>query len=253
MNHIALDVRFGYSCFISSSERIMLSIIIPAYNEANRIGPTIGKIVDYARSNSLDIELIVVDDGSSDGTADIAQRCDCARIIRLEKNSGKGRAVREGMIAARGDVVMFTDADMSAPIEETDKLSQAIEDGFDVAVGSRMAKPRQIDKFQPVHRMALGLAFGGLVQLVFNTGVRDTQCGFKMFTKRAAKLLASNMTVDGFTFDVEMLALARRMGLSVAEIPVKWHDVSGSKVNVVKHFPRIILELAKTKRRLLRR
>ncbi len=228
----------------------MWTVIIPAYNEEARIGSTIGEVSDYLKEVSSDSEILVVDDGSTDRTADIAGSHPEVKLLRSEVNRGKGWAVREGMKNARGDVVMFTDADLSTPIEEAGRLYDYINRGYDVAVGSRMVKPRFIKRFQPPHRLALGQTFGLVVRLLFGLGIKDTQCGFKMFTSEAAKKLSDEMTVDGYTFDVEMLALASRMGLKTTEVPVIWRDMPGSKLSVRKDFGPIIRELARTRRRL---
>jgi len=210
----------------------MWTVIIPAYNEENRIEYTIRKVSDFLKTISGRAEILVVDDGSADRTAAIAGAHAGVRLLRSEVNMGKGWAVREGMKNARGDVVMFTDADLSTPIEEAGRLYERLNSGYDIAVGSRMAKPRRIERFQPLHRLVLGQAFGLVVRLVFDLRIRDTQCGFKMFTSEAAKKLSAAMTVNGYTFDVEMLALASIMDLRAAEVPVSWRDMPGSKLSV---------------------
>jgi dolichyl-phosphate beta-glucosyltransferase len=228
----------------------MWSIIIPAYNEAARIKKTLDEIMNYSKRRGLDAELIVVNDGSSDDTAEAAGEFDGVKLINFEVNRGKGSAVREGMKLAAGEIVLFTDADLSTPIEEAELLLEAIEKGNDVAVGSRMAKPRRIKKFQPPHRVMLGLSFGALVRIMFSLDVKDTQCGFKMFTAKAAKAIAERMTLNGYAFDVEMLVLAKTMNFKIAEIPVIWADKPGSKVKVFRDFPKVVGELVEIRRRL---
>lgn len=228
----------------------MWSVIIPAYNEESRIESTIRKVSDFLKTIPGGAEILVVDDGSADRTGDIAGSHAGVRLLRSEVNRGKGWAVREGMKNARGDVVMFTDADLSTPIDQANRLYEHIRRGYDIAVGSRMAKPRRIERFQPAHRLALGQAFGLVVRLAFGLPIRDTQCGFKMFTSEAAKKLTAGMTADGYAFDVEMLALASKMGLRVAEVPVTWRDMPGSKLRVGKDFIPILKELVYIRRRL---
>ena len=228
----------------------MWSVIIPAYNESGRIGTTLDSVDAYFRERGIDVEIIVVDDGSTDDTVQIAQKHERITVISGGVNHGKGWAVREGMKRAGGEIVLFTDADLATPIEEVERLFNALKNGSDIAVGSRMAKPRLIEKYQPWYRVLLGQAFGFIVWMFFSIGVKDTQCGFKMFTSKAAKMLAERMTVDGYTFDVEMLFLAKRMGLKVAELPVIWRDKPGSKLKVWKDFPYIMKELAAMRRSL---
>ncbi len=228
----------------------MWSIIIPAFNEEERIGATIERVFEYARARNIEIELLVVNDGSIDGTARVAAGHEGIVTLASDINRGKGWAIREGMKHAKGEIVFFTDADMSTPIEEADKLLDALNKGSDVAVGSRMTDTSMMEKYQPWHRVLLGLSFGMVVQTLFSTGIKDTQCGFKMFTSDAAHTLAEHMTINGYTFDVEMLVLAKRMGLKVAEVGVKWHDVAGSKLKVLKDFPQILRELAAIRSRL---
>ena len=228
----------------------MWSIIIPAYNEASRIGAAIESVKDYIRQRAIEAEIIVVNDGSTDETVGMSEKYKGVIVIGSDVNHGKGWAVREGMKRARGEIVLFTDADIAAPMEEADRLFDAIKRGNDIAVGSRAAKPRLVEKFQPLHRLILGLAFGFVVRTLFAIDVKDTQCGFKMFTSKAAKMLAEQMTVDGYTFDVEMLVLAKRMGLKITEVPVHWRDMPGSKIKVWRDFPLILKELVSMRRRL---
>jgi len=228
----------------------MLSVIIPAYNEERRIEPTIERIFDFGEQRDIDLEIIVVDDGSTDDTGTIARRMEGVTVLGGSVNRGKGWAVREGMKRARGDVVLFTDADMSTPIEEADKLFEKIKEGYDLAVGSRMAGRRLIKKYQPWHRILLGQLFGLVVRVILPLDIKDTQCGFKMFTSDAVSKLAPEMTIDGYVFDVEMLVLARRMGFGIAEVGVVWKDIPGSKLNIFRDFPKIAGELVKIGRGL---
>lgn len=226
-----------------------LSIVIPAYNEEVRIVPTIGAIASHVSGLGFPWELIVADDGSKDQTVALVEELGMAnlRVLRAAANGGKGSAVRRGMLAARGKYVLFDDADNSTPIEELEKLLGKLDgEGFDVAVGSRVA-----DGAEEAHRTLLRrLLSGGLrwiVRNVFRIGVRDTQCGFKLFTRAAAQRLYSAQTIDGFSFDLEILYLAGKLGYRVAEVPVSWIDAPGSKVDTRKEVQRFLRDLLKIK------
>jgi dolichyl-phosphate beta-glucosyltransferase len=212
-----------------------LSIVVPAYNEERRIAPTLERITAFLDARRRSYELLVVDDGSRDGTRDvvaaIAAEHPLVRLIALEKNAGKGGAVRAGVLASRGRSVLFSDADLSTPIEEIDRLEAAIADGADVAIGSR-AVPGDVQVRQPVLRRVQGRAFNVIVRaLGFRAvaSIRDTQCGFKLFRGPVARALFGELTLTGFAFDVELLELAYER-FRIAEIPVQWAHVAGSKV-----------------------
>jgi dolichyl-phosphate beta-glucosyltransferase len=212
-----------------------LSIIIPAYNEERRIAPTLAQITAYLDRRHRAYELIVVDDGSRDRTRDhvaaVAAEHPQVQLLALPRNAGKGAAVRAGVLASRGRTVLFSDADLSTPIEELGKLEAALDGGADVAIGSRAA-PGDVERRQPLLRRVQGRAFHLVVRaLGFRAvaSVRDTQCGFKLFRGPVARALFAELTLTGFAFDVELLELAFDR-FRVAEIPVAWTHADGSKV-----------------------
>jgi dolichyl-phosphate beta-glucosyltransferase len=219
-----------------------LSVVIPAYNEAQRIMPTIRAITAYVCRTGMSWELIIADDGSSDGTADLCESLGMAnmRVLRAPKNGGKGSAVRHGVLAARGYYVLFCDADNSTPIEELAKLMDALERGnYDIAVGSRaIAGAEEINR-SPLRRL-LSIGLRTIVRYGLRIGVCDTQCGFKLFTSAAAQRLHMAQTLKGFSFDLEILYLAARLGYEVAEVPVVWVDAPGSKVDPLKESRRFM-------------
>lgn len=231
-----------------------LSVVIPAYNEEVRIVPTIGAIAAHVSGLGLPWELIVSDDGSRDNTVRVIEELELAnlRVIRAPHNEGKGSAVRRGMLAARGRYVLFDDADNSTPIEEVSKvLHKLTEEGYDVAVGSRAAAGAEEASKGLVRRtMSGGLRW--IVAAGFRIGVRDTQCGFKMFTREAAQRLYKAQTIDGFSFDLEILYLADKFGYRIAEVPVAWVDAPGSKVDPAKEVQRFLRDLLKIKANDLR-
>ena len=217
-----------------------LSVVIPAYNEAVRLGNTLRAVVDYLRQHWPDAELIVVDDGSSDHTADLARETfrDAGSlrtsVISYKTNLGKGRAVRLGLLAARGDVTLFSDADLSTPITEAPKLVDPIINGqCDVTFGSRALNRELIGVHQPWRREQGGRIFNLVVRLATGLPFWDTQCGFKAFRMSICRPLVEAATVDRFGFDVELLYLAFRAGLNLKEVPVRWDHNEGSKVSVV--------------------
>ena len=217
-----------------------LSIVIPAYNEAARLGKTLRAVVDYLRQNRPDAEVIVVDDGSSDETADLARQVfqDSAgdlrtSVISYKSNLGKGRAVRLGLLAARGDVALFSDADLSTPIAEEPKLVEPIVNGqCDVAFGSRALDRSLIGVHQSWRREQGGRVFNLVVRVATGLPFWDTQCGFKAFRMSVCRPLIEAATIDRFGFDVELLYLAFRAGLNLREIPVRWDHNEGSKITL---------------------
>src|ERR1044071_3288290 len=216
-----------------------LSIIIPAYNEAARLEKTLRGVVDYLRQNRPEAEVIVVDDGSTDETADLARKVfeDSGdlrtSVISYKSNLGKGRAVRLGLQAARGDVALFSDADLSTPIDEAPKLVDPIVNGqYDVTFGSRALDRRLIGVHQSWRREQGGRIFNLVVRLATGMPFWDTQCGFKAFRMSACRPLIEAATIDRFGFDVELLYLAFRAGLKMKEIPVRWDHNEGSKISL---------------------
>ena len=216
-----------------------LSIVIPAYNEAVRLGKTLRTVVDYLRTDWPDSELILVDDGSADDTAALAQKTFeesgtiRTSVISYKSNLGKGRAVRLGLLAARGKVVLFSDADLSTPITETPKLVDPIfKNECDVTFGSRALDRSLIGVHQPWRREQGGRIFNLAVRLATGLPFWDTQCGFKAFNMPVCKPLVEAATVDRFGFDVELLYLTHRAGLRLREIPVRWDHYEGSKISL---------------------
>ena len=215
-----------------------LSLVIPAYNEAARIGPTLEQARDYLRRRTDGAaEIIVVDDGSTDGTAEVVRRFasgdgPAVRLHAFPENRGKGAAVREGMLRqATGDFRFFTDADGSTPVEEMDACGALFAGEADIVIGSRALPESRIEIHQAWHRERLGRVFNTLLRAVRLTRFKDTQCGFKGFTAAAAERCFSRQTLDGFSFDVEVLFIAGLHGLRVREVPVVWRNSPQSRVN----------------------
>jgi len=214
-----------------------LSIVIPAYNEERRLPATLDRILGYREQSPVAVaEILVVDDGSRDGTAALVEaRGGMIRLISNPGNRGKGYAVRSGMLAAQGDWILSTDADLSAPIEELGKLiAAALRESAVVAIGSRALDRKLVKVHQPLMREASGRAFNLVMRLVTGLPFRDTQCGFKLFRKDAAREIFSRQIEDGFSFDVEDLLIARTLGLRSVEVPVEWSNVEGTKVSLAQ-------------------
>jgi dolichyl-phosphate beta-glucosyltransferase len=227
---------------------VRLSVVIPAYNEEERLGPTLERILGYLSGCGYPFEVIVVDDGSTDGTAAAARRVSEGRgIVRLvsnETNRGKGFSVRRGVEEARGEYILFSDADLSTPIEELRRLFPAIlEEGCDIAIGSRAVRGSDVRVHQPWYRELMGKIFNKIVRLVAVRGVKDTQCGFKLFRGAVARELFAVQRVEGFSFDVEALYLARKAGRRIAEVPVTWYNSPRSRVRIVGDPARMFLDV----------
>jgi dolichyl-phosphate beta-glucosyltransferase len=224
-----------------------LSIVVPAYNEETRIGPSLAAIASYLEGKPFASEVIVVDDGSEDRTAETARAAleplPHGRILRREANAGKGSAVREGVLASRGRMILFTDADLSTPIGELDKFLLRLEQGDDVVIGSRALPDSVIEVRQSRLREAMGKTFNLIVRVFVLRGFRDTQCGFKAFRRAAAMNLFSRLRTEGFAFDVEILMLARRQNYRISEIPVVWRNSPSSRVRMVRSSWRMLKEL----------
>lgn len=228
-----------------AQEPLFLSIVIPAYNEEVRIIPTIGAIASHVSDMGIAWELLVADDGSKDSTVKLVQELGFVnlRVLIAEKNGGKGNAVQRGMLAARGKYILFCDADNSTPIEEIDKLIYKLDqEGYDVAVGSRAVEGAQETK-KSAFRQLLSNGLRAIVRYGLRIRVRDTQCGFKMYTQAAAKQLHTVQTIMGFSFDLEILYLAFKLKYKVAEVPVTWIDAPGSKVNARKEVKRFLSDI----------
>lgn len=224
-----------------------ISIVIPAYNESARLGPTLGRVLNFARMQAWDAEVIVVDDGSRDGTADLvrnfARTNPMVRLVQNPGNRGKGYSVRNGVLNAQGAVILFTDADLSAPIEEAPKLLEAIEAGADVAIGSRWMRSELQTQRQSIARQAMGRAFNLLLRILLSLPFKDTQCGFKAFRRGAAKALFPLQRIEGWGFDAEILFLARKLGLRVAEVPVLWAHDEGTRIHPIADGSIMVMEM----------
>lgn len=232
-----------------------LSIIVPAFNEAARIGATLHTILDYLNEHIPDGELIVVDDGSSDHTAEVAEQSFVhrkqlsARCIRYEKNRGKGYAVRTGLLAARAPIALFSDADLSTPVTETPKLVRPIEQGErDLTFGSRALDRGLIGVHQPWRREQGGKVFNLVVRVATGMPYWDTQCGFKAFRMSACRPIIEAARIDRFGFDVELLYVAHMAGLRLEEIPVRWDHNDGSKISVMRDSLRMFNEVRDIRR-----
>jgi glycosyltransferase involved in cell wall biosynthesis len=214
------------------------SIIIPAYNESARLGATLDRVLQRVATEGWDAEVIVVNDGSQDDTAEMvlarAQANSALRLVENPGNRGKGYSVRNGMLQAAGEIRLFTDADLSAPIEEANKLFAAIEAGADVAIGSRWLRPDTQAQRQSLLRQFYGRTFNLILRLLLGLRFKDTQCGFKAFSRSSAATLFSRQTIAGWGFDAELLFLADRLGLKVEEVPVVWSDAQGTRIHPLR-------------------
>jgi dolichyl-phosphate beta-glucosyltransferase len=232
----------------------MTSVVVPCFNEEQRIGPTVERVVAFLEARGRPWELVVVDDGSLDATSEVVRshgaRHDAVRVVRFEANHGKGFAVREGVFASRGELALFSDADLSTPIEELAKLEDRAAAGFDVVVGSRVVAGARILTAQPVQRRLSGLVFRALVRGLRLSSIRDTQCGFKLLRRATVVPILRRIETEGFAFDVELLARAERAGLRVAEVPVDWNDAGGSKVRLFADAVRMAGDLVRMRSRL---
>lgn len=207
-------------------------MVIPAYNEENRLRPTLDRMREYFSGQSYSVETIVVDNASSDRTAEVAR--EAGVMVLSEPRRGKGAAVRTGMLAGHGQYLLFSDADLSTPIEEVEKLMAAMREGCDVAIASRALPESNLAVRQPWHRELVGRAGNVLVRLMAVHGITDTQCGFKLFRRETAGRLFDAQKMTGIAFDMEILFLAQRLGLKIAEIPVTWIDNPDTRFSRVR-------------------
>jgi len=237
-----------------------LAVVIPAFNEARRLTDNLLALLQYLQTYRPAAELIVVDDGSTDGTARVAeeffaQRPEVmARVLRFVANRGKGHAVRAGLLAAQAPIALFSDADLSTPIAELPKIVEPIEAGkYDVVIGSRALDRSLIGHRQPWRREQGGKVFNAIVRLTTGLPFSDTQCGFKAFRMEVARPIVEQAQIDGFGFDVELLFLAQRAGLRVREVPVRWDHHEGSKVHIVRDSLRMLAEVVSLRTRVARR
>jgi len=231
---------------------VFLSVVFPAYNEETRIAASLDATVAYLAGKPFVSEVIVVDDGSHDRTAEAAGAALAgrvpSRVIRRENNRGKGASVKEGVLAASGEVILFSDVDLSTPIGELDKALAALQADADVAIGSRALPGSDIEVRQRRPRELMGKVFNLLVRLLVLKGYRDTQCGFKAFRRAAAMDIFSRLRTDGFGFDVEVLVLCRELGYLVAEVPVVWRDSRPSRVRFFRGSLAMLRELLRIRR-----
>ncbi|MEK7845778.1 MAG: dolichyl-phosphate beta-glucosyltransferase [Nitrospinota bacterium] len=224
-----------------------ISIVIPAYNEEAVIKKTLEKVAEYLEGRYPSYEIIVVCDGCKDNTAGLAEQAAKAnkriRVLSRNANMGKGFSVRQGCLEAKGDYIIFTDADLSTPIDEIEKLLKWLEEGYDIVIGSRAIKESDIQIHQPWYRETMGKTFNLFVQVIAVKGIKDTQCGFKGFKKEAVQPVFTRQTINGFSFDVEVLYIATRLGYKIKEVPIRWLNRAESKVNPLTHPLQMLTDL----------
>ena len=223
------------------------SLVFPAFNEGARLGPTLDAVLSHVSQQNWKVEIIVIDDGSTDRTADVVReymrRNSLVRLVQNPGNRGKGYSVRNGMLHAEGDVLLFSDADLSSPITEARKLFTAIENGADLAIGSRWLNSAVQTQRQSLLRQLFGRIYNLLLRVILGLDYSDTQCGFKAFTRQAARLIFSAQRIERWGFDPEVLFLAKLYRLRVAEVPVEWGHVGQSKIRPVVDGIRMFGEL----------
>jgi len=229
----------------------MLSVVVPCYNEQDRLPATVDAIKRYMSERGLEYELILSDDGSRDATPAVidkaAQGAPAVRSVRLPQNRGKGRALAEGVAVSRGERVLVTDADLSTPIEELPKLEARLDAGAGVAIGSRSIKGSQVLVSQPVYRVLMGKTFNLIVQALLLPGLWDTQCGFKLFRGDLAREVFAELKTDGFGYDPEVLYLAKHRGERIAEVPVVWRHSAPTKVAALRSSLDMFEDVIKTR------
>lgn len=228
----------------------MMSVIVAAYNEEKRLPGTLGRIVEYLNQQEMEFEIIVVDDGSVDRTFSVSQTFSTdlpnISVIRYERNMGKGYALRTGVLASRGSMILLTDADLSTPIEELSRLQPFLDGNVcEVVIGTRALELSRITRRQPWWRQCMGRIFNRIVRMFVLDGFSDTQCGFKLFRGDVARRLFGEARINRFAFDVEILALALKRGCRVIETPITWANSPDSKVNPVVDSLRMLVDLAR--------
>jgi len=230
-----------------ANPKVSISVVIPAFEEELRISDTIRRIHEYLTKRSEEFEIIVVDDGSSDKTADVVESLGKALgNIRLKRNSvnkGKGFSVRKGILSSLYTLILVCDADLSTPIEELEKLLPYYYEGFDIIIGSRGLKESDIIKRQPWYRERMGKIFNLIVRSVVLDGFKDTQCGFKVFKGAVAQKIFKLCRVDGFSFDVEMLFIAQMMGYRIKEVPIRWINSPSSRIRILRDSFRMLVDI----------
>jgi dolichyl-phosphate beta-glucosyltransferase len=240
----------------NTGSRPSLSLVIPAYNDSDVIESTLVEVLRFLADRQVEAEVIVVDDGSTDGTPGMVERIFeetpqklDLRLLRLGRNQGKGAAVRAGMLAAQGEVLLFTDSDLSTPIEELDRVQKKLDEGYDVVIGSRALPDSRVEVHQNLLRERAGKTFNLFVQLLVLRGFRDTQCGFKCFRREAARTIFERQRCRGFEFDVELLCLAREQRYRIAELPVVWRNNPRSHVRFLRDSTKMFFGLLEIRRR----
>ncbi len=230
-------------------EQPYLSIVIPVYNEAKRLPNSVPKLISYFEAQDYSYEFVIVDDGSSDGTTQLARELLAPvknlQVIESRPNRGKGHVVKVGMLAARGKVRLFCDADLSTPLSEMEHFWPWLESGYKIVIGSRKMLGATIVRHQPLWRESLGKVFTWLTNVIATNGISDITCGFKCFTADAAQELFSRSVIDDWSFDAEVLYIAQRHGYKIKEVPVSWHDTPGTKVRLLKDSSRSLAGLAR--------
>ncbi len=229
-----------------------LSVIVPAYNEGNKLKENILEIDRYLKNHNHDYEIIVVDDGSKDNTAEIVKSIENKqiRILVNHPNRGKGYSVKRGMLEAEKEYALFMDADLATPLKEISKFKN-FKDRYDVLIASRNLPDSDIKITQPFYRQLLGKGFSLVVRIFAVRGIKDTQCGFKMFNRKAREIIFSRQTFERFGFDVEILYIARKHNLSIKELPVTWINDSDSRVNPIKDSFRMFIDVLKVRKNSL--
>ena len=226
-----------------------ITVVIPAYNEERRIEPSLTHIINYLENHFDEYEVIVVDDGSNDRTREIVSNYKNrgVRIITNNVNKGKGYSVKMGILNAQYPLVLFSDSDLATPIEELEGFIGFIDDDFDIVIASRNLKNSDIRNKQPIYRQIMGKTFPKIVNKILLGGFKDTQCGFKLFKTDAAKKIVQLQTINGFSFDVEILFIARKLGYRIKEAPVVWIDKEGSTVRTFKDGFKMLMDIFKIK------
>ena len=230
-----------------------LTIVVPAYNEESRIAPSLAAIADFARASTRPVEIIVVDDGSTDRTASVAREAlegmAGARVLANGINRGKGYSIRHGIREAHGEVVLVSDADLSTPISETNRLLDHLEElGHGIVIGSRGLKDSNVEVHQSPMRELMGKIFNRIVRALTGLPFHDTQCGFKIMTRSDVAPVFSTLRIDGFSYDVELLYVAVRKGIPIKEIPVVWRNAPGSKVGILSDPYRMLRDVFRIRR-----
>ena len=226
---------------------VTYSIVVPAYNEAQRIGATLDRALAYSAEHGWAVEVVVVNDGSTDATAEIVNKLAAVhpalRLLDNPGNRGKGYSVRNGMLHARGEILLFSDADFSSPVEEAEKLFAAIAQGADIAIGSRWLNTELQTRKQPIYRQLYGRLYNLALRLVLGLSFKDTQCGFKAFSRRAANAIFPLQNVERWGFDPELLYLAQKFGLKIVEVPVSWAHRDGTRLNPLRDGLQMVAEM----------